>query len=720
MRIKNFSIVKKDGTLEAWNPDKIAIAIGRSSERASEELSAKEVNKVIDLVEEKVELRDKESLPVSEIHKFVEKALRQVNSEVAECYMNYRNYKKERLEEEDRIQDQINSIRFGASVSTKDSKVDKQENANTDAMLVTSKRVMIANLHAEAEMKRTFLTKKEVELHDKKEIHIHDLAARKDTMNCCLFDMANVLSGGFEMGNVWYNEPTSLDTCFDVMGDVILSSASCQYGGFTVPEIDKILSPYAEKTYVSYKAKQMSYGVEEKIAEKMAMDEVKRQMEAGFQGLEYKLNTVASSRGDYPFTTFSGGLARDFWGKLAWKTCLAVRMGGQGKKGKKKPVLFPKLVFLYDENIHGKGKELEDVFEAGIACSKKTMYPDWLSMSGEGYISSMYKKWGKVISPMGCRAFLSPYYTEGGQTPANEWDEPVFVGRFNIGAVTLNLPYIFARAKREERDFFEVLLEDLEVIRGLHIRTYEYLGELKAGFNPLSFTQGGFLGGNLNPEDRIKPVLDSATASFGIMALNELQELYNGKSLVEDGEFALEVMRYINDYVNRIKKEDHHLYAIYGTPAESLCYKALNAFKRDFGVIEKVSDRPYFSNSFHCHVSEKISPTQKQDLEYRFWELCNGGKIQYVRYPINYNTEAVRTLIRRAMAMGLYEGVNLSLAYCDDCGHQQLEMDVCPCCGSSNLTKVDRMNGYLSYSRVKGAPRLNYAKLAEIKDRVSM
>ena len=220
--------------------------------------------------------------------------------------------------------------------------------------------------------------------------------------------------------------------------------------------------------------------------------------------------------------------------------------------------------------------------------------------------------------------------------------------------------------------------------------------------------------------DKIRPLLDAATASFGITALNELQQLYNKNSLVEDADFSLEVMQYINKKIQEFRDEDQILYAIYGTPAENLCGLQVKQFRKKYGIVENVSDREYVSNSFHCHVSEDLSPIEKQDLEYRFWELFNGGKIQYVKYPINYNKDAVKTLVRRAMDMGLYEGVNLSLSYCDDCGHEELEMDICPMCNSTNLTKIDRMNGYLSYSRVHGDTRLNDAKMAEIAERKSM
>ena len=551
-------------------------------------------------------------------------------------------------------------------------------------------------------------------------IYIHDMSARRDTMNCCLFDVANVLKGGFEMGNLWYNEPKTLDTAFDVIGDIVLSAASQQYGGFTVPSAELILEPYAEKSYKKYKEKYLELGLDEEKAEELTIKDIERDFEQGFQGWEYKFNSVSSSRGDYPFITVTAGTGTGRFAKMCTKIMFKVRMNGQGKPGFKKPVLFPKLVFLYDDNLHGPGGELEDVFEAGIECSSKTMYPDWLSLTGEGYVPSMYKKYGKIVAPMGCRAFLSPWYERGGMEPADENDTPIFVGRFNIGAISLHLPMILAKARQESRDFYEVLDYYLELIRQLHKRTYDYLGEMRASTNPLAYCEGGFYGGHLGIHDKIKPLLKSATASFGITAFNELQQLYNKKSLYEDGNFALDVLKHINDKIAQFKKEDNILYAIYGTPAESLCGLQVTQFREKYGIIENVSDREYVSNSFHCHVTEDITPIEKQDSEARFWNLSNGGKIQYVKYPIAYNKEAIKTLVRRAMKMGFYEGVNLSLAYCDDCGHEELEMDVCPVCGSKNLTKIERMNGYLSYSRVKGDTRLNAAKMAEIAERKSM
>lgn len=304
--------------------------------------------------------------------------------------------------------------------------------------------------------------------------------------------------------------------------------------------------------------------------------------------------------------------------------------------------------------------------------------------------------------------------------PADANDTPIFTGRFNIGAVTLHLPMIYQKAKTEGKDFYKVLDYYLEMIRNIHKRTYEYLGKMKASTNPLGYCEGGFLRGNLKPNDCIKPLLKPMTASFGITALNELEMLATGKPISEDGSFSKSVMEYINKKANQFKEEDDILYAIYGTPAESLCGLQITQFRNKYGIIKGVSDRPYTTNSFHCHVSEDISPIEKQDKENKFWDLFNGGKIQYVKYPISYNKEAIRILVERAMKLGYYEGVNLSLSYCNDCGHEELNMEKCPKCGSSNLTKIDRMNGYLSYSRVNGDTRLNKAKMAEIADRKSM
>lgn len=749
--INKIVIIKKNGTKESFDPEKIITATQKSANRIAKTWTDSEKEDIKKYVIQKIKESGETEFHIDAIHSMVEYALERVNPKVANQYRSYRNWKQKGLKIFDEMEQAENTIRY----------IGDRSNANKDAKLVATKRSLLYGEYSTKRYEQFFLNEEEKQAAKDGYIYIHDKDSRLDTWNCCLYDARNVLKNGFQMGNMWYNEPNTLDTAFDVLGDVILSTAAQQYGGFTIPEVDTVLLPYAQKTYDKQYKKYFKLlmgekrrtikavglewnSLEESVqkalwnqADEVSKDEawkdVERECEQGMQGIEYKLNTVGSSRGDYPFTTFTLGLAEGELGKLITKTILKVRKEGQGKKGFKKPVLFPKLVFLYDEAKHGIGKEYEDVFDCAISCSSKTMYPDYLSLTGEGYVPSMYKKYGKVISPMGCRAFLSPWYERGGMQPADENDVPVFTGRFNLGVVTLHLPMIYMKAKKEQKDFYEVLDYYMELIRNFHRRTIDYLGNLRAGGNPMCFCEGGMYGGHLKPEDKIAPLLKPCTISFGVTALNELQMLHNGKSIREDGKFSLEVMQHINDLINRYKEEDGILYAIYGTPAETLCGKQIEQFRAKYGVIEGVSSREYTTNSFHDPVWEDITPIEKQNDENRFWNQFNGGKIQYCKYPVKYNLGAIKTLVRRAMAMGLYEGVNLSLSYCNHCGHEELDMKVCPHCGSKNITAIDRMNGYLGFTRVgttdgafdfdsspEATGRFNKAKTIEISERISM
>lgn len=709
--MKDIMIVKKNGNLEKLDPEKIKKDVRSSAERVMIDLTDEAMEKVVDKVVELLSTQTSNPT-IEQLHTCLGVALESINPLVAKSYREYCDYKRDM----DQILSKVyKKAQYITSVGDKDC-------SNTDSTLVTFQRCLIYNSLNKELYKKFFLTPAEIEACKDGYIYIHDMSARLDTMNCCLFDIGNVLKDGFLMSNIWYNEPKTLGTAFNVIGDVTINTTAMQYGGFTLPEIDSVLKKYAKKSYDKYYKEYLSIKGKEyqEEAEEYAWKKTVRECEQGYQGLEYKLNTVSSSRGDYPFVTLTFGVDQDKFAVMITKTILDVHREGQGKKGFRRPTVFPKLVFLYDKKLHGKEGVLRDSFLTAIKCSEKTMYPDYLSLSGEGYVGEMYKKYKRIVSPMGCRAFLSPWYEKGGMEPADKNDKPVFVGRFNIGAISLHLPMILARSREEQKDFYEVLDYYLEMIRKIHIRTYRYLAKRKASTNPLAYCQGGFYGGNLKPDEEVEPILKSSTASFGITALNELQELYNGKSIVEDGEFALEVMKYINNKALEFKKEDHILYAIYGTPAESLCGLQIKQFRKKYGVIPGVSSREYVSNSFHCGVWEDITGIEKQDLEDRFFELFKGGRIQYVRYNLSYNTKAMLTYVERAMDKGFYEGVNLSLAYCNNCGHEELDMDVCPICGSSDLTKIDRMNGYLSYSRVHGDTMLGNAKMVEISERKSM
>ena len=691
-------VIKKDGTLENFDSQKILKAVGKSAERVMVKFFREQQDKLLSIVNEFAETHEGD-IPIADMHHIVETALDAVDSRVAKSYRDYRNYKQDFVRMLDEVYSKSQSIRY----------IGDRNNANTDSALVPTQRSLIYNELNSELYKKFFLNSAEREAMKDGFIYVHDRSARLDTHNCMLVDIHAILDGGFEMGNVWYNEPKTLDVAFDVISDITMTMAACQYGGFTIPRVDTVLAPYAEKSYRKYYDEYVELTGKEDGADKYAYRKVYRDMEQGFQSWEYRFNTVGSSRGDYPFIAISFGIDQSRFGQMATEVCLKVRAGGQGKEGKKKPVLFPKLTFLYDENLHGKDKPLEYLFECAIDCSSKAMYPDFLSLSGKGYIPSMYKKYGEVVSLMGCvegeskiiwkidnqkfhgsfesmwnmlqdfykpipqivrgceyydtsdgrlkiydtcngfvkvkkviknitylwlditlgngkslrctpdhplptmtrgrvcasqlslsdkllttvgtrhlmkndtvskedtmfspiveinlsilcngqysydvetesdhfevngidshncRASLSPWYKRGGMYPADEKDEPVFEGRCNLGAISLHLPMILAKSRQEGKDFYEVLDYYLELIRNLHKRTFDFLGEKKASINPLAYCEGGMYGGHLKPDDKIRPILAPMTMSFGITALNELQMLYNGKSIVEDGQFA--------------------------------------------------------------------------------------------------------------------------------------------------------------------------------------
>ena len=313
-----------------------------------------------------------------------------------------------------------------------------------------------------------------------------------------------------------------------------------------------------------------------------------------------------------------------------------------------------------------------------------------------------------------CRAYLSDFIDKNS-------GEHIFTSRANIGACALNLPMIWK--KSDGVDFYKDLDYYMQMIRQFLIKRYEYVAEQPCSTNPLAFTQGGLYRGFKKETDKIGyDILESFTASFGITALNELNVLMEGKPLHESDRRKLnEVMDYINNTIKKFKEEDGWLYATYYVPAESLAGTQLQQFKAMFGVIEGVSDREYFSNGFHAHVTADITPFEKQDIEEELFHKGNGGHIQYCRVENPKNLSAIKAIIERGMSKGFYQGINHSIVVCDDCGNRPIKpVDVCPACGSHKITQIDRACGYLGYSRSGGGNRFNDSKTTEIKERVSM
>lgn len=391
-------ILKKNGELQNFNGEKIKRAIRKSAERVCIKLSDADEKKVVNTVRGQLQYNET-PVPVNTVHNMVECALDKVNPDVAKSYREYRDNKSAFASMLDKVYNKKLSLSF----------IGDRSNANADSALTTTQKAIVYNELNSELYKKFFLTREEEKAMSEGYIYIHDRGSRLDTMNCCLFDMKNVLESGFEMGNLHYNEPKTLDVAFDLIADVAMNAASCQYGGFSISEVDKLLGKYAKMSYEKYYNECLDILYETTMededkknkADEYAMNRVKRDFEQGFQGWEMKFNSVASSRGDYPFTSISFGLGTDKFETMATSACLKVRKNGQGKKGFEHPVLFPKLSFFYDENLHGKGKELEWLFDEAIDCSSKAMYPDYISCTGDGYAPSIYKKYGKTISRMG-------------------------------------------------------------------------------------------------------------------------------------------------------------------------------------------------------------------------------------------------------------------------------------------------------------------------------
>jgi ribonucleoside-triphosphate reductase len=709
-------IIKKNGSLEKPDINKILTAVEKSANRVGYKELPLEVIHALEAAFKRILAKASNQnallISVDDIHSIVEGALAVTNHEIYESYSTYRNYRKEVAQNWDYLYQKTKDTLF----------LGDRENANFDSSLISTKGSIIRGYLTKEIFKQYHLTPEEIRAIEDGFIYIHDL---RDLVfggiNCCLFDIGKVLEGGFEMSGIEYCEPKSVLSALQVIGDVVLSATAQQFGGFTIPEIDKILVPYAKKSQKYHEEMAIAYGIPQDKIYHYVKNQLQIELTQGFQSLEMKLNTVPCSRGDFAFTTLTFGLLEPDMSNrdnrlqyMIAKTILDVRMNGQGKA--KKPVVFPKLVYIYDEKRHSLDIWQGQLYGKAIECCSKAMYPDFLSVSGHGAVADAFKRSGKVISPMGCRAYLSPYLDEDG--------EEFYVGRANIGAVSLNLPMIYQYAKENQLGFFEEIDKYLEMIRAFHQKRYEMIANMPASSNPLAFTQGGLYKGHKKPTDKIGwDTVKSFTASFGVTALDELSVLAGEGRLHESSSegIAHQVMEHLNAKLEQFKQEDGFLYALYGTPAESLCGTQLKQFRHMFGVIKGVSDKEYFTNSFHMNVAADITPFEKQDLEEPFFHSCNGGHIQYVRIANPENHKAIEACVTRGMGKGFYQGVNFDLAICENCGHRpSADVEECPKCHSHDISVINRVCGYLGWTKIKGTSRMNDAKIAEIKDRKSM
>ena len=717
-------VIKKDNTTEEFIDEKIIDAVKKAAFRCDTVIDEDGLRRIA--TEVRARLGDRTDVTVAELHELVIAVLSFLQyKQVAEAYAEYRYYKTTYARTFEQLrQDADDVLRLG-----------DRENANYDSSLVSTKGSLIKGYLTKSLYKQFYLSGKEKALIERGDIYIHDLRDMiLGCINCCLFDIGHVLKDGFEMSNVQYSEPKTVLSALQVIGDITLVATAQQFGGFTLPELDKVLLPYVMKSLAAARHKYADLGLDADTIARVTARDVERELEQGFQSLELKLNTVPCSRGDFAFTTITFGQwdpakfseEERHWLMKISSIMLQVRRNGHGKDGK--PVVFPKLVYLYDEKQIAEDKASSELLDEAVKTSAQCMYPDYLSLSSEnGSVSEIFQKYGAITSPMGCRAFLSLWQNEAG--------EAITVGRCNIGAVSLNLPIILKLAQLRHpdswrTDFWRILDERLEFIRAFFKKRYDIIRNQKCSSNPLAFTQGGFYEGTKSPDDRVGDLVRYMTASFGITALDEATYLWSGQRLVEEGgDFSASVLRHLKEKLQTFKEEDGYLYAIYGTPAESLCATQARQYDRfcaDEGVdnvfrhTEHYSPE-YFTNSFHVNVTEDITPFEKQDREFTDFHLCECGHIQYVRLDNPENFAAVKAVIARGMKKGFYQGVNFDSAYCGDCGqHSTNVLFKCPHCGSENLSVISRVCGYLGYSNVNGMSRMNDGKMAEIRNRRSM
>ncbi|XAG97505.1 anaerobic ribonucleoside reductase large subunit [Enterococcus phage VRE9_3] len=703
------NVMKKDGHIEVFDTKKIQEAILASARKilSNEEeydmqqkalIIANEVARFLNSTED-----ENAVIMTSKIHNVVLEILSKEWEVVGASYGMYRNYRKQMAKTFLKSYEESETVLHDGD----------KENANKDSDLNSTKQALIANNNMRGYMETFEMDKDWVEAHKQGWIHIHDLAERYlRQQNCCLFNMAGLLDGGFQLNGTVYAEPKHFDSAINVVGDVTLFASAQQYGGFTIPEIDTVLAKYAEKSYQSnlkFILDKFGNITNENIMETLeqtAYDMTVRELEQGFQGFETKLNTISNSLGQIPFVTITFGLDTTQWGREISKAILNVRIKGIGEN--KSTAVFPKLSFLHRKEINGNPESPNyDIKQLGIQCSRLRLYPDWLSLDN-GNLAEVYERSGQVVSGMGCRAYLSPFWDEQG----NE----IYTGRSNIGAVTLNLPKIGLESKGDWNKFFDLIDKYSDIVFAIHEDYYTKISKTKGSSNPLYFCEGGAWT-KVGYDEEVGKIYEASTASLGYIGIYETLKAMN-VSKEEYLKYGTKIVAYLKKLTEKATINYNHLYALYSTPAESLCYRFQKINRKDYGVIKDVTDREYITNSFHVPVWEDVSVPEKIAFEAPFHKLATGGRISYNEFVYGVDNSVLEQAINFAMEKGMYYGVNVVAGTCNQCGYSGDFHDNCPKCGTHDITVVTRVCGYLSFDQIHGDSRYNPGKQKEVKERV--
>lgn len=693
----NKTVIKRDGTTQGFDLNRIVSAIRKAGgNQFISELVAEEVNEKINNGEIECSVEAIEQTVVSTL-------IDMNNKTVAISYEGYRAVQeyKRNMELRQDFDDILNKP--------------NRENANKNSYLISAKKGHILDAFIQEEMLSHVLPRKLAEAHKDNQIKFHDLSDRYfGGINCCLFDMKSVIENNPVINGLKYDDADSIEAYLGILSDVLLEASSQQYGGFTINEIDHVLEDVLELSYqksIQYYKNILGDKVTEETIEELATKFIERAFRKRWNGIETRLNSISNSNMQVPFETISLGNRTTKWARFVTRIILETRLKGCGKLGQ--TAIFPKIVFFYRDKIHGEGGVNEDLYNLAIECRAKRNYPDMLSLDA-GWSGDMWKKYGFALAPMGCRAYLSPYFNEKG--------DAVFNGRANCGAITINTvrPALMFRKTQDKEAYFTELKKYFDLATEGHLWQFERMKNIKASSNPLFFCSGG-CHIKLNEDDTIEKAIRTFTWSYGYIGLNEASILMTGKEIHEDNSFAIEVLEHMVKWKDEAIKEHGLMFAIYGTPAEKYCETCRDKEYKHFGEIPRITDKKYFMNSFHTNVTAKVDPFTKMEIEKPMFDLSYGGHIFYSEYPINHNLEAISQVTKHAMKMGLYEGINFDSAICENCGKEILDYDktnpVCTHCGSHKIIVTDRVCGYLSYFVIDGDTRANEGKVQEDQQR---
>lgn len=703
-------IIKRDGRIVDYDRQKIEVAIEKANRDVTgkEKATQKEIKEIIDYIES----LGKRRILVEDVQDIIEEKLMEIGKyKLAKEYIVYR-YNRALVRKSNTTDESI------LGLIRNENKELAEENSNKNTMLASTQRDYIAGEVSRDLTNRLLLPEKIVKAHQEGILHFHDADYFvQPIFNCCLINIGDMLDNGTVMNGKLIESPKSFQVACIVMTQIIAAVASNQYGGQSVDI--KHLGKYLRKSYNKYK-KQIEEKYKGKLSgstiEELVDARVRHELESGVQTIQYQINTLMTTNGQTPFVTLFLHLdEKDPYIKenaMIIEEILKQRIQGvKNEAGVYVTPAFPKLVYVLDENNCLKGGKYDYLTRLAVKCSAKRMYPDYISAKK---MRENYE--GNVFSPMGCRSFLSPWKDENGNYK--------FEGRFNQGVVSINLPQIAIIADGDEDKFWKLLDERLELCKeALMCRHYALLGTT-SDISPIHWQYGAIA--RLGKGEKIDKLLYGgySTMSLGYIGIYEMTKLMKGVSHTtpEGHDFALKVMKYLRGATDKWKKETNIGFALYGTPAESLCYKFARLDKEKFGTIKDVTDKGYYTNSYHVDVREKIDAFEKLSFESEFQKISSGGAISYVEIPnMQHNIIALETAVKFIYDNIQYAEFNTKSDYCQVCGfdgeiiiNDNNEWE-CPNCGNKDHSKMNvvrRTCGYL------GENFWNAGKTKEIKQRV--